>query len=188
MEWIRSRFTWTLFLLFVLIISRLAPHAPNFTAAISCLIFGAASIRSVKFFGFYVLTYWISDLFINNLLYPKDAFSWFSTGFHWVLLIYAAVFMLNSMMSFSPSKAKSVFAASVASSLLFFVLSNLAVWINSTTYSNDISGLATCFTMAIPFLNTELLGTLFYSSVLYAVCWIFKPNLALETSDLHRSE
>lgn len=91
-------------------------------------------------------------------------------------------------MSFSPSKAKSVFTAAVASSLLFFVLSNLAVWLNSTTYAKDLSGLATCFTMAIPFFNTELLGTLFYSSVLFAACWIFKPNLVIETSELHRSK
>src|SRR5205823_3960988 len=39
----------------------------------------------------------------------------------------------------------------LAGSCLFFLVTNFAVWVGSTRYEQTLEGLATCFTLAIPF-------------------------------------
>jgi hypothetical protein len=49
-------------------------------------------------------------------------------------------------------------------SVLFFLISNLGVWL--LYYPKTIDGLVTCFGLAIPFFATSLLGDIFYSVIL----------------------
>jgi hypothetical protein len=51
------------------------------------------------------------------------------------------------------------------SSVVFFVVSNLGVWL--LYYPLTIEGLTSCFTLAIPFFTNTLLGDLAYSAVLF---------------------
>ena len=55
----------------------------------------------------------------------------------------------------------------LASSVLFFVVSNLAVWVVSTSYPKTWGGLVTCYVAAIPFFRNTLLGDGLYVSVLF---------------------
>lgn len=66
-----------------------------------------------------------------------------------------------------------VFGCSMAASLLFFVTTNLAVWMFSELYPTNWFGLTTCFTQAIPFFRYTFAGDLIFSTALfgsYAVC------------------
>jgi len=47
------------------------------------------------------------------------------------------------------------------SSLLFFIITNLGVWILG--YPMTLEGLLTCFTLALPFFGYALTGDLFFS-------------------------
>jgi hypothetical protein len=49
-------------------------------------------------------------------------------------------------------------------STLFFLISNLGVWL--LAYPLTVEGLITCFTLAIPFFGSAILGDVFYSLVL----------------------
>jgi hypothetical protein len=60
-------------------------------------------------------------------------------------------------------------AASAAPSLVFFIVTNFAVWITASEagYSRDLAGLAECYTLAIPFYRNMLAGDLFWSAALF---------------------
>jgi len=50
--------------------------------------------------------------------------------------------------------------ASIAMSTLFFILTNGACWPGSTIYSQDLSGLITCYVAGLPFFGRTLMGDL----------------------------
>ena len=53
----------------------------------------------------------------------------------------------------------------LGSSLLFFIVSNLGVWL--LYYPLTLEGLITCFTLAIPFFGNTIAGDLVYTAVLF---------------------
>jgi len=57
--------------------------------------------------------------------------------------------------------------AAVASSVLFFALTNFSVWLGSTVYPQSFAGLAACYVAAIPFFQNTVAGDLFYSALLF---------------------
>jgi hypothetical protein len=60
-----------------------------------------------------------------------------------------------------------VLTGTLASTAIFFLVSNFGCWIGSTTYPQNFGGLITCYAAGIPFLKGTLLGDLFYSGVLF---------------------
>jgi hypothetical protein len=46
--------------------------------------------------------------------------------------------------------------------LIFFIITNFGVWLNSWYYTKNINGLIECFYMAIPFFKNTILSTFFY--------------------------
>jgi len=72
--------------------------------------------------------------------------------------------------------------------VLFFVITNFASWASMPEYTKDLSGLATCYTLAIPFFRNMLLGTAFYTAILMSPVMLrvlfpaneFEGELALE--------
>ncbi len=58
-------------------------------------------------------------------------------------------------------------AAAVASSVSFFLLTNLGMWLFSGIYPRDVAGLEACFVAAIPFFQNTLAGDLFYAALLF---------------------
>lgn len=57
----------------------------------------------------------------------------------------------------------SLLAGSLASPTLYFLLSNLLVWMGSqATYTKDFSGLMTCYTAGLPFYKNSLIATLVF--------------------------
>ena len=57
--------------------------------------------------------------------------------------------------------------AAVASSVLFFVITNFGVWFNDGMYARTMDGLAECYSAAVPFFQNTLAGDLVYSALLF---------------------
>lgn len=57
--------------------------------------------------------------------------------------------------------------ASVAGSVLFFVVTNFAVWAGGALFPKTFAGLVACFVAAIPFFHNTLLGDAFFAAVLF---------------------
>jgi hypothetical protein len=145
---------------------RLAPHWPNFTPIAAIALFGGAYLGK-KYLAFIVpmLAMLVSDLII---------------GFHGYMIAVYFSFAITVALGILISKNvkfHSVLLASIGSSALFFIITNFAVWAGSPFYSQDISGLMTCYAAALPFFkSTEfgisflyngLLGDIFYNTLLF---------------------
>jgi hypothetical protein len=65
-----------------------------------------------------------------------------------------------------------VVIGSVASSLLFFMTTNFAVWIFGNMYPATPEGLAQCYVAALPFLDRTVLGDLFWVAAFFGGGWM----------------
>ncbi|HEU5414348.1 MAG TPA: DUF6580 family putative transport protein [Candidatus Angelobacter sp.] len=67
-------------------------------------------------------------------------------------------------------KALFVGGAAVGSSVSFFLISNFAVWLaGNIAYPKTLAGLGACFTAAIPFFRNDLISSLMFSAVFFAI-------------------
>jgi len=152
-------------------LSRLIPHPANFAPIGGMALFGAAYYtRKVWAYAIPIISMWISDLILNNVIYDGyfDKFVWFYPG---SLFTYAAFALIVLMGTFTLKKvrvARLLFSA-LGASIIFFVVSNFGVWISGTMYPKDISGLTACYVAGIPFFKNTLLGDLVYSAILFGL-------------------
>ena len=135
---------------FVLIaaLTRLIPHPPNF-APITAMSLFAGAYFTRKHLAYLVptLAMLISDLFL---------------GFYTISIFVYLSFALITWLGQQKNKVtpKLVLLGSIS----FFIISNFGVWL--LYYPKTIEGLTACFTLAIPFFATSLLGDIIYSIVL----------------------
>ena len=78
-------------------------------------------------------------------------------GFHsYMLWVYASLFAVSYLQK-----------GPIVSSMVFFIITNFAVW-TSGYYGFNLQGLLVCYTMAIPFFINTLASTLlFYNLIKY---------------------
>ena len=135
---------------FVLIaaLTRLVPHPPNFAPITAMSLFaGAYFTRKQLAFIVPLLAMLISDLFL---------------GFYTISIFVYLSFALITWMGQQKNRVTPKLV--LLGSVLFFLISNLGVWL--LYYPKTIDGLLTCFTLAIPFFATSLMGDIFYSIIL----------------------
>jgi hypothetical protein len=91
-------------------------------------------------------------------------------GFHDMMFFVYAAFVLISLVGIFISTrvcGHIVIAASLISSVLFFLVTNFGVWMVSGMYPLTFEGLLACYTAAIPFFQLTLLGDLFFVGVIF---------------------
>jgi hypothetical protein len=166
---INIRFSVLTALVILCAFSRIIPHMPNFSPLGAIGLFGAAHFsKKWQAFLIPIAATWLSDLFINNVIYGQyyPNFTWFYEGFYWqygsyLLITLAGLAILNKI-----SYIK-VLTGALASTAIFFLISNFGCWIGSTAYPQNFGGLIACYAAGISFLKGTLLGDLFYSGVLF---------------------
>jgi hypothetical protein len=135
---------------------RLVPHPPNFTPIGAMALFSGAYLgrRGVAFLAP------LAALFLSDL----------ALGFyHGMATVYCSVALIVVLGSLVLRRASAirVGAAALASSILFFVLTNFGMWLSSGFYPRTLPGLETCFAAAIPFFQNTVAGDLFYATLLF---------------------
>ena len=164
----------SLILIALVLLTRLLPHAPNFTPVISVILFSAMCFT--KKFSWIVpfVAIIISDFILGatgKFHYLSLAFvdGGLSIHFTWLfVLVYLSFIIIYLFCKYSSKiTAINVIANTLVGSVLFFVLSNFAVWITGG-YPMNMSGLIACYAAGIPFFKNTLLSTLLYSGVLFA--------------------
>ncbi len=152
-------------------LSRLLPHPPNFTPIGAIALFGAAYFAN-RYVALLIplVSLWVSDLVINNVVYAQyfEGFVFFHTGFYWTYLSFILIGLLGFFL-LKKIKVQNLLAASVLSSLLFFLLSNFGVWAGGGMYPATFNGLLLCYSAALPFFVSTLLGNLFYTGVFFGL-------------------
>lgn len=152
-----------IFLVALGVLARLLPHLPNMTPI------GAIAMRARARFGMLGLGVPLLGLVLSDMV----------IGFYnWRLLIavyvsFATVGMLGACLAGTPTTVR-VVSISIAGSLLFFVITNGAVWMFSPWYEKNFEGLLRCYAMGLPFLRTMALGDGIFGLFLLK----FGPSLA----------
>jgi len=171
-----------LIILFIAVIffGRVLPHPYNFTPLIAVTLLSSYAISNrilallVPLIGF-----WLSDLFMNNIIYAGyySNFTIFNSGMIWT---YGAIIFVGLMGSSLIKKISSgkVVLASLSGSTIFYIISNFGVWALSPMYAKSVAGLIQCYSLALPFYGTSLIGDLLYSSLLFgAYQLVFSKNI-----------
>lgn len=164
----RKDWIFTAILFIVAIISRLIPHYPNFTAIGSIAVVGGITFKNwspalLSTVG----SLFISDLIINNTLYAEyyGTFTWISPGAGLIYGSFVFSVFIPRMIRLQNLFIKWVIA-SISSTVVFFLVTNLGVWYQSAIYPQNLVGLMACYGAAIPFALNQLLGTFFYGALL----------------------
>ncbi len=129
---------------------------------------------ALLFFGAYAPRKWMwvplallatTDVYLTRSSYgypfPADVF----VTWAW----YAVVLLAGSLLLKGKVGALRVGAATVGSSVAFFVASNFAVWAVWNMYPKTISGLAACYVAAIPFFRNQFASDLIFAAVMFAL-------------------
>jgi hypothetical protein len=135
---------------------RLVPHPPNFTPI------GAMALFSGAYLGRRLLAFVapFGALLLSDLV----------LGFyHGQLTVYfsVALIVVIGMVALRRVSPVRVGVAAVASSLLFFAITNFGMWLFSGIYPHTTVGLSACYVAAIPFFQNTLAGDLFYATLLF---------------------
>jgi hypothetical protein len=135
---------------------RLLPHPPNFTPIGAMALFGGA----------YLGRRWLAFAAPIGALLLSDLVLGF---YHGMVTVYAtvALIVLVGWVALSRVSPLRVGAAALASSILFFVVTNFGMWLFSGFYPLTAAGLAACYVAAIPFFQNTVAGDLFYSGLLF---------------------
>jgi len=127
-----------------LTISRLIPHEPNFTPILSVSILGFLFSPSL----FFKILMVIGSMFFSDLVIGIHSF---------IPYVYLSLILIIII-----SNSKNYIYITVLGPLIFFIITNFGVWLQSSYYSKDVEGLIECFYMAIPFFKNIILSTFFY--------------------------
>jgi hypothetical protein len=79
-----------------------------------------------------------------------------------------------------------VFAGTLAASLFFFAVTNLAVWALTPSWPGTLAGLVACYTAALPFLHNALAGDLFFALLLFGGLALAERRSLVPTDPLAR--
>lgn len=177
---INLQFGFLVAIILIVAFSRIIPHMPNFSPLAAIGLFGAAHFdKKWKAFLIPIAATWVSDLFINNVIYAQyyPKFTWFYEGFYWQYASYLLI-TISSLAIFNKINTSKVLKGAVASTLIFFLVSNFGCWIGSTLYPQNFGGLMSCYAAGIPFLKGTILGDLFYSGVLFGGYYFLQSKVS----------
>ena len=152
-------------LIFVLALSRLIPHPPNFTPIISVAILSSFFFKNINLSILVILI----SMFISDLL----------IGFHdYVFFTYIPLVVIAIVFKEKILKYKNILIYSVTGVIIFYLISNFGVWFLSKNYEENIQGLISCYIAGLPFLKNSLFSTIFYTYLTFSIFKFSTYNLS----------
>jgi len=161
-------------IILALAVFRLLPHLPNVSPVAAMALFGGAYFadRRTAFIVPFVA------LFLSDLI----------LGLHNSMIFVYAGFALTVVIGFALKGRVGVTStafAVIASSVLFFVLTNFGAWMTSGLYAKSAQGLMQAFAAGIPFFQNSLLGNLVFAAIIFGGYHLLKNNVAALKSPVH---
>ena len=178
--------TFTLLLVVVTTLSKLFFSTKlewsGFSPVIAIALFAGMMVKDKSAsFLLPLVSLFISDLAIEGLfrmkLFPFE-------GLYTYQLLNYTILLFTTLLGWvlKGKNYTSIIGCAVAAPSLFFVLSNFALWATpaQTMYTKDFTGLANCFTAALPFYGHSLVATfVFLPAFLFAFNAITKREKGL---------
>jgi hypothetical protein len=159
------------------IICRFLPHPANFAPIGAIAIFGALYLPKKWSVILPLAAMFASDIFIGF-------YTWqimLSVYFSFILIAGIGLLVRKN------KKFHTILGGTLLGSVIFFLLTNFAVWAFGTMYLHNLSGLIQSYYMALPFFRNSLLGDIFYTAILvggyeFILKYSSKKLLAVEKS------
>lgn len=136
--------------------SRLLPHPANFTAIMALALFGGAKFKNSS----------LAIVLPLVVMLITDAI----IGFYSLMPFVYGCIVVTSIIGMSVGRKSSpvyVIGGSLISSVLFFLVTNAAVWYHNPQFTQNATGLMMCYEFAVPFFKNQLLGDLFFNFILF---------------------
>jgi hypothetical protein len=141
---------------------RLAPHPPNFAPVGGMSLYAGARLRGWQAFALPLLLMAVTDPLVGG----------YSVATPLIYLSFLINVWIGRRFLQATQSPMRIGVVCLVCSVQFFALSNLGVWMGSF-YPHTLSGLALCYTQAIPFFGRTLAGDLCYSGVLFGLhAWL----------------
>lgn len=154
-------------IIFLLALFRLLPHWPNVSPIAAMALFGGACFADKRMaFIIPFVALFLSDLVLglhNSMIFVYAGFA----------LTVTIGFLLKDRVNIT----NTAFAV-VASSVLFFLLTNFGAWMTSGLYAKSAAGLMQAFVAGIPFFQNSLLGNVVYAAVIFGGYHLLQKNVA----------
>lgn len=156
---------------------RLVPHAPNFAPISAMALFGGAYMGRP-----YAIALPLSAMVLSDIFIGFDGFASRASVYgSFIVIGLIGIWVKNHK---TPTN---IILAALASSVLFFIVTNFAVWAFGSLYPKNLSGLIEAYVLAIPFFRNTILGDLFYTGVFFggyelALRLVRRPQLVLVSS------
>ena len=142
-------------IIFLVSLTRLVPHLPNFTPILALAIFGGAFLTNKRT----ALCVPIIAMFLSDLI----------IGFHsQIYAVYLSIIALSLLGNMIEKKnIINLGIVGVSGSLFFFIVTNFSVWLTDGLYPLNVTGLMQCYIMAIPFFHNTLISTFIFLAILF---------------------
>ena len=144
--------------------SRFIPHPPNFTSLIA-LSFYVPVLLGLRFLPVLLISFAITDLVIG-----------YHTGTHWT---WGSVLLIGLVSQYFTKNLSWRLSGALLGACIFFVLTNLGVWLSGGLYEFTLSGLITCYTLALPFFGYTAISTVIFSAIIEAGYGLCKNNIKI---------
>lgn len=143
---------------------RFLPHAWNFTPVVAMLLLAGCWMQA-KQLWIPLVALMASDFALNLWVYhyPTAADQYFTWAAYLVVLGLALLALKGRV------RLGRLAGVTVASSTLFFLVSNFGVWLAGTMYPHTLSGLGACYIAGIPFYRNAAVGDLLYVAVFFGL-------------------
>ena len=141
------------------VFGRLLPHVWNFTPLIATTIFAGVYLGKKYAFFLPIITMLISDIIIG-FYDPK------------IMLSVYFSFAIAGLIGYRFAKNKKInnlALSAFASSTIFFLITNAAVWLFDSMYQPGFIGLLQSYWAGIPFYRNMMLGDVIYTVSLFSL-------------------
>lgn len=162
-----SRFVAVLGFILLGIMSRLLPHPPNATAINALALFSA----------FYLGNRWIAITTLFATMFISDLFFSVHSTASFVYIALGMIVLIGDACNKRLKSDTLLYVTpfiSLATSLLFFIVTNFGVWMTTSMYPKTLAGLGLCYLAAIPFLTTQIFWDLVYGSSLFGILFLLR--------------
>lgn len=138
------------------VISRIIPHLPNMTSVGAVALFSGSRYGLKK--GVIIV---LSTMLMTDIVRGLHPVMWATYGSLFLTVLIGTV--IHKSRTFYKTTT-----AMLASSLVFYLLTNFAVWaMPGSMYPKTAEGLISCYVLALPFFRNSLVGDLIYGTSLF---------------------
>lgn len=160
--------------------ARLIPHPPNFVPVGGMSLFAGSRLRGWQAYLVPLLLMAVTDPILSALY-------GYSTLHSTAAFVYGSLLVtvwIGQRLLREPTPSRIALAASL-SSMQFFLVTNLGVWLVGSLYPHTGAGLIACFVAAIPFYGRSLASDLLYSGLFFGL-YAWTSRIALANSLLRK--